>query len=137
VRTLYALCLRKLYDDNYELSISVAGGNWWQKQTNEPYWSKDILFLFPEIKTNVDSFLYFIIYLVIWWNIFSQNATEGYDKILGDQLRNEPTLFVPDAHGILNNVIQHKAAYPRVYWKQTLRIFIPTNCFELIIYYIV
>jgi len=46
--------------------------------------------------------------------IIIQNATDGYEKILGDQLRNEPSLLVSDALGAIGNVINHKAAYPGV-----------------------
>ena len=39
---------------------------------------------------------------------------EGYEKILGDQLRNDPTLLLSDGIGAINNVFSHKAAYPGV-----------------------
>lgn len=48
-------------------------------------------------------------------NHFLKNAAEGYEKILGDQLRKEPILIALDPLGLLNNIIQHKAAYPAVY----------------------
>jgi len=63
---------------------------------------------------------------------FFHRMLQGYEKILGDQLRNEPALFVPDALSILKNFIKHKAAYPGVYSKQTLRVLILVNCFHLL-----
>lgn len=44
----------------------------------------------------------------------TQSAAEGYEKILGDQLRKDPTLLLSDAIGALNNIVPHKAAYPGV-----------------------
>ncbi len=44
-----------------------------------------------------------------------QDAKEGYRKILGDQLRQDPRLLVSDAFGALENVVQHKGAYLGVY----------------------
>ena len=44
-------------------------------------------------------------------NYFPQNATKGYEKVLGDQLRKETNLVVPDAVSIPSNVIQYNAAY--------------------------
>ena len=43
-----------------------------------------------------------------------QNATKGYEKILGDQLRKDPTLLIIDARFARTNVIERKAAYPAV-----------------------
>jgi len=47
-----------------------------------------------------------------------QNATKGYEKILGDQLRKEPTLLIATVLDALENVIHHKAAYPEVWNKK-------------------
>ena len=47
--------------------------------------------------------------------IVSKDATEGYEKVLGDQLRKDPRLLVSDIFSALENVIDHKAAYPGVY----------------------
>jgi len=44
----------------------------------------------------------------------TQNATNGYGKILGDQLRKDPTLLVSFAHDGRENVLRRKAAYPGV-----------------------
>ncbi len=46
--------------------------------------------------------------------IDTQNAKEGYEKMLGDQLRQDRTLLVSDTIGALANVLNHKAAYPNV-----------------------
>ncbi len=46
--------------------------------------------------------------------IGTQSAKEGYEKILGDQLRNDPTLLLSEGSGALTNVLSHKAAYPGV-----------------------
>ena len=63
--------------------------------------------------------LFSYIHLFYWlkyfqWTIGTQNAKEGYEKILGDQLRNDPTLLLSDGIGAINNVFSHKAAYPGV-----------------------
>ncbi len=47
-----------------------------------------------------------------------QNATKGYEKILGDQLRKDPTLLIIDARFARTNVIERKAAYPAVCTKK-------------------
>jgi len=44
-----------------------------------------------------------------------QNATNGYDKVLGDQLRKDPTLLVSAPLAVRENVLHHKAAYPGVW----------------------
>lgn len=49
------------------------------------------------------------------WVIDAQSATEGYEKVLGDQLRNDPTLFISEGIGALTTVLSHKAAFPGVY----------------------
>jgi len=43
-----------------------------------------------------------------------QNATKGYEKMLGDQLRKEPKLLVSNSFGAVENVLNHRAAYPGV-----------------------
>lgn len=43
-----------------------------------------------------------------------QNAKGGYEKVLGDQLRKNPRLLVPDILAALENVVHYKAAYPGV-----------------------
>ena len=46
---------------------------------------------------------------------FLQDATNGYAKILGDQIRKDPTLLVPvSLTDALKNVINRKAAFPGV-----------------------
>ena len=44
----------------------------------------------------------------------TQNATDGYEKIIGDQLRNDPTLVVSDGIAAFNNIINRNAVYPGV-----------------------
>jgi len=69
----------------------------------------------------------FLVLLISWFSnetlfttckpingILFQNAAEGYEKILGDQLRNDPTFLVSDGVAAYENVIHHKAAYPGV-----------------------
>ena len=53
-----------------------------------------------------------------------QNATKGYEKILGDQLRKDPTLLILDARFARDNVIRRKAAYPAVQKKKKILKFI-------------
>ncbi len=43
-----------------------------------------------------------------------QEATEGYEKIIGDQLRKDPTLWEKDAFACINNVVHRKCIYPTV-----------------------
>lgn len=45
---------------------------------------------------------------------FCQNASSGTFKVLGDQLRNNPDLFITDHVKTLINVVQHKCVYPSV-----------------------
>lgn len=51
---------------------------------------------------------------VLKWINFPKDATEGYEKIIGDKLREEPTLLVADSLSAVENVIRHKAVYPGV-----------------------
>ena len=59
----------------------------------------------------------------------TQNATNGYGKILGDQLRKDPTLLVSFAHDGRENVLRRKAAYPGVWNKISLRNFLELKSF--------
>jgi hypothetical protein len=40
---------------------------------------------------------------------------DGYEKILGDQLRNDPTLLASDGLDVVKNIINQKAASPTVF----------------------
>ena len=59
-------------------------------------------------------FLYYIFKIKTHLLNNSKNAKEGYEKLLEDQLRNDPTLFVSEGIEALVNVLQHRAAYPQV-----------------------
>lgn len=49
-------------------------------------------------------------------NIFLKEATEGYEKVIGDQLRQNPRLLVSDSFAAFENVIHNKTAYFGVYY---------------------
>ena len=49
-----------------------------------------------------------------------QNAANGYEKVLGYQLRKDPTLLVSAPLAVRENVLHHKAAYPGVWKKKHL-----------------
>ena len=51
------------------------------------------------------------------WITVSQDATEGYEKTIGDKLREDPILLVQDVYGALENIVHKKAVYPGVYRK--------------------
>ncbi len=48
------------------------------------------------------------------WKAVLQDATDGYEKIIGDKLREDPTLLVLDVYGALENVVHQKGVYPGV-----------------------
>lgn len=43
--------------------------------------------------------------------IYQQNATLGYEKIIGDKFRQDQTLFIADAFSAIENVVHRKCAY--------------------------
>ncbi len=47
--------------------------------------------------------------------MFSQDATEGYKRVIGDQLRRDPGFLVSDAFDAYQNVVHHKGVYPGVF----------------------
>ena len=76
----------------------------------------------PELRVSCEKQSYFsTIFLVLLFPflVFKcyyvfQNRKPFNEKILGDQLRKEPTLLVSDGLGALENIIRKKAAYPGV-----------------------
>ena len=46
--------------------------------------------------------------------ITKKDATEGYEKKIGDQLRQDPTLWVVDPLIAVDNVLNRKCVYPTV-----------------------
>ena len=57
----------------------------------------------------------------VWFN-FSQAASSGYEKKIGDQLRQDPTLLVSDVIGTLEKIVHHKCAYIGVYCTYILNL---------------
>jgi len=53
-------------------------------------------------------------YQTLKWITFPKDATEGYENIIGDKLREDPSLLVVDVFGALENVVHQKAVYPGV-----------------------
>jgi len=46
--------------------------------------------------------------------MFKKSATEGYEKTIGDQYRQDPTLWTTDAFMAADNVLHRKCVYPTV-----------------------
>jgi len=55
--------------------------------------------------------------------IKNKNATEGYEKQIGDQMRQDPTLWVVDPLTAVDNVLNRKCVHPSVN--------IPTSCLNI------
>ena len=43
-----------------------------------------------------------------------KEATEGYEKEIGDQFRNDPTLYATDTVNAVEHVLNRNCAYPSV-----------------------
>lgn len=43
-----------------------------------------------------------------------QTSSSGPFKVLGDQLRRDPELYITDPFKVLINVVEHKCVYPTV-----------------------
>jgi len=43
--------------------------------------------------------------------MYSQAASTGYEKKIGDQLRLDPTLLVSDVFSALEKIVHHQCAY--------------------------
>ena len=46
--------------------------------------------------------------------MFKKSATEGYEKTIGDQYRQDPTLWTTDTFMAADNVLHRKCVYPTV-----------------------
>ena len=47
--------------------------------------------------------------------MYSQAASTGYEKKIGDQLRQDPTLLVSDVFSALEKIVHHQCAYMGVF----------------------
>jgi len=52
-------------------------------------------------------------YIIIWIYL-KKDATEGYEKQIGDEFRKDPTLFATDTVNAVDHVLNRKCAYPSV-----------------------